>query len=517
VNFNPNDLLAIAPEIALVATAAVILLIELIVTRSEAALQTVAMIGLVIAGALAALTGGLGGGAFNGMVATDGFSSFLKVVLVGVAALTVMISRNYFQTPPPTPPASGGADMDSRLRGNEERSGIRHGEYYALLLLTTLGMMVLATAISLVTLFLGVETMSVGLYLLAGLRHEKPRSSEAALKYLLLGAFASGFLLYGMALIYGATGGNLGFGEIAEAIHGQAGTPILLGGVGLLMVGLLFKVAAAPFHFWSPDVYQGAPTPVTAFMSAGPKAAAMAVTLRLFGWGLPDIAGSWGPVLWVVAALTMTIGNVVAISQKDIKRMLAYSSISHAGYLLLAVLAAGTLETRDAAASGMMFYLAAYYLMNLGAFTVAIAVSRGRADGGDYQIDDYQGLAAKNPVMALAMALFMISLAGIPPTAGFFGKLFVFTAAVKAGYVGLVVIAVLNSVVSAFYYLRIVVFMYMKPQTAPLDVRLSMGGRAVAVICAAGIMIFGLMPSLIRTQADKAGTEIQVTSAQVVK
>ncbi len=494
--FNLSDLFAIAPEICLLVLAAVVLKTELFFTRKPTALQGITMAGLLVTMGVTVMTASeFPTGAFNGMIAADGFTLFLKVVLLGVALLTTLMSREYF-----------------------DDAAFRHGEYYALLLLTTIGMMTLAAATDLVTLFLGVETMSVGLYVLAGLRHDRPRSSEASLKYLLLGAFASGFLLYGMALLYGSTGGKTNFAEIAAAISrfGDETPKVLLAGVGLILIGLLFKVAAFPFHFWSPDVYQGSPTPVTAFMSAGPKAAAIAATIRLMGWALPDLAAVWGPLLWVVAALTMTVGNIIAISQKDIKRMLAYSSISHAGYLLLAVLAAGDQSIRDLAASGMLFYLAAYYLMNLGAFAVAILVNRAR-DNGDYHLDDYQGMAAQKPMYALAMTVFMISLAGIPPTAGFFGKLFVFSAAIKAGYVWLVAIAVLNSVVSAFYYLRIVVLMYMKPQTSPAG---SMRSPATAVLigfCAVAIVVLGLIPGGIRNLANSGGSSVAIPPPTVAE
>jgi len=485
--FNLSDLSAIAPEICLLIFAAGVLKFELFFTRKPGILQGLAIIGLLLTAIVAVATAGrLPTGAFNGMVAADGFTVFLKVVLAGVALLTVLVSKDYFT-----------------------ESSFRHGEYYSLLMLTTVGMMILASATDLVTLFLGIETMSVGLYILAGLRHDKPRSSEASLKYLLLGAFASGFLLYGMALLYGSSGGRTNFNEIADFIAKTGGeTPkVLLAGVGLILIGLLFKVAAVPFHFWSPDVYQGSPTPVTAFMSAGPKAAAIAATIRLMGWALPDLSPVWGPVIWIVAALTMTIGNVIAVSQRDLKRMLAYSSISHAGYLLLAVLAAGNTLTRESAASGMLFYLTAYYLMNLGAFSIAMLVNRSR-ENSDYQIDDYQGLASQKPYIALAMTVFMISLAGIPPTAGFFGKLFVFTAAVKAGYIWLVVIAVLNSVVSAYYYLRIVVYMYMKPQSVEAGSMRSPASAIVVAFCALGIILLGLMPGGIRNLANKSSSQI---------
>jgi NADH-quinone oxidoreductase subunit N len=486
MSFNPTDLLAIAPEIVLLSLAAIVLLAELFITRSPAGLQSVTVIGLLAAAVVAVVTSGVDGGAFNGMVARDGFAGFLKIVLTGVALLTALISGDYWRN-----------------------SALRHGEFYALLLMTTVGMMALATATDLVVLFIGVETMSIGLYLLASLRPERPRSSESGLKYLLLGAFASGFLLFGIALLYGSTGGNTNFNQISTAISMlPVEKPVTLYvGLGLLLVGLLFKIAAAPFHFWSPDVYQGAPTPVTAFMSAGPKAAAVAVTIRLMGWALPGIADAWQPVLWIVAAATMIVGNIVAISQTDIKRMLAYSSISHAGYLLLAILASGNGDVRSAAVSGMLFYLAVYYLMNMGAFTVAILVNRGR-EGGDYQLSDYQGLAGQKPWLALGMTVFLVSLAGIPPTAGFFGKLFVFTAAVKAGYIWLVVIAVLNSVVSAFYYLRPVVFMYMKPQTTPLQSTRAAAPAIVIGFCALVIVALGLMPGAVRNFADRGGNNV---------
>lgn len=494
--FNLSDIYAIAPEIALLIFAAGVLKLELFFTRKTGVLQGFSIAGILIATVAAIVTTAeFPTGAFNGMVAVDGFSTFLKVVILGVALLTTLMSGGYFD-------AKGGG------------SSFRYGEYYALLLLTTAGIMFLASATDLVMLFLGVETMSIGLYILAGLRHDRPRSSEASLKYLLLGAFASGFLLYGMALTYGSTGGKTNFGEIATAIAGMGDKPVaLLAGVGLMMIGLLFKVAAVPFHFWSPDVYQGSPTPVTAFMSAAPKAAAVAAAIRLMGWALPDLSMVWGPVLWIIAVLTMSVGNIIAISQRDIKRMLAYSSISHAGYLLLAILAAGNIDVRESAASGMLFYLAAYYLMNLGAFTIAILVSRSRE--GDYQLDDYMGLGSQKPILALAMTVFMVSLAGIPPTAGFFGKLFVFSAAVKAGYIWLVVIAVINSVISAYYYLRLVVYMFMKPQTTPAGVMRAPASTVVIAFCVAAILALGLMPGGIRKLANNGGMSVATPAPTV--
>lgn len=494
MTFSPIDISGIAPEIALVTLAVAVLLAELLFTRNANILQGITGVGLLLAGGLAADLMNSSSSTFGGMVAVDGFTLFLKLILIGVTLLTVLISKDYF------------------VDGSRAGKAFRIGEYFAVLLLTAVGMMALAAATDLVMLFIGLETMSIGLYILAGMRFDRARSTESALKYLLLGAFASAFLLYGIALLYGSTGGKTGFADIAFAIRsmGDSRPVILYAGAALVLVGLLFKVAAAPFHFWSPDVYQGAPTPVTAFMSAGPKAAAMAVTIRLFGWVLPDLASVWGPALWVIAAATMTVGNVIAISQKDIKRMLAYSSISHAGYLLLAVLAAGNEGVRSLAASGMLFYLLGYYLMNLGAFSVAIAVSRSRSNG-DYQIDDYQGLASRQPYIALAMTVFMISLAGIPPTAGFWGKVFVFTAAVKAGYLGLVIVAVLNSVVSAFYYLRIVVNMYMKPAQGEATARLAPMAATAVFVCIAGIIGLGILPNGIRSIATRGAEQVNAT------
>ncbi len=492
MTFNPSDILTIVPEIAVVALAMLVILTELLITRRETVLQLMTVAGLLVVMALAVLTFDKAGGAFNGMTAGDGLSTFMKALLAGIALLAVLMSRDYL-----TPPTDAGG----------EGRGVRHGEYYGMLLIATCGMMILVSATDLVTVFLGIETTSIALYVLAGIRSERARSGEAALKYFLLGAFATGFLLYGMALLYGATGGKTNLTEIGRAITdlGPDRPVYLYMGAGLVMIGLMFKVAAVPFHFWAPDVYQGSPTPVTAFMSAGPKAAALTALIRVFAGALPDLSAAWGPALWVVAALTMTLGNIVAISQKDIKRMLAYSSIAHAGYLLVGALAAANTGTYNSATAGIMFYLTAYYLMNIGAFTIAILVSRAR-ENGDYQIDDYKGMAALHPWTSAAMALFMISLAGIPPTAGFFGKLYVFSAAVKAGYISLVVIAVLNSALSVFYYLRIVVYMYMQPEVKPARVRMAPAMALVIVICALGILKFGLLPGDLMRWADRSAS-----------
>ncbi len=488
--FTPTDLIAIAPEIATMILALVLILIEVTITRKDQVLQTISIIGLLGVLAIAIIVDPPVAGAFNGMVASDLFTQYIKVLLAAITLFVVFMSGSYMKS-----------------------LNIRSGEYYSLLMIATVGMMFLASAGNLLTLFLGIETMSITLYVLAGMLSERKQSNEAALKYFLLGAFSTGFLLFGIALTFGATGGKFNYVEIYEAIKAfntSNPAPVhLYAGIGLIMIGLLFKVAAVPFHFWSPDVYQGSPTPVTAFMSAGPKAAALVAFIRLFGWGFIDMSAAWMPILWAVAAATMIVGNLSALAQTNIKRMLAYSSISHAGYLLLAVLAAGTHAVREDAAAGLMFYLVAYYLMNIGAFSVAIMVNRA-VKNGEYAIDNFKGLASERPALALMMGLFMISLAGFPVTAGFMGKLYVFSAAVSAGLVTLVVIAVLASLISVFYYTRIIVFMFMKTNENSTLREFSHAPMLnfVVIICTLGILIFGVYPGPLMRSIDKGATAI---------
>jgi NADH-quinone oxidoreductase subunit N len=408
--------------------------------------------------------------AFGGMLAADGFGFFCNLLFLLVAGLALLISIAYIRD-----------------------TGLEHGEYSALLLFATLGMMIMASSLDLMTIFLGLETLSISLYILAGFLREQLKSNESALKYLLLGAFASGFVLYGIALVYGATG-SINLKQVAQAqALGQVSNPTLLViGMGLLIVGFGFKVAAVPFHMWAPDVYEGAPTSVTAFMIAGTKAAAFAAFLRILMTALPGLQPDWSRVLWVLAVLTMTVGNVVAIAQTNVKRMLAYSSIAHAGYLLVALVTGTKLGS-----GSILFYLAAYAFMNLGAFAVVVALARR---GGDERlnIDDYAGLGLSRPVLGAAMALFMFSLAGVPPTAGFMGKLYVFSAAVQANYIGLAIVGVVNSVISAFYYLRLTVVMYMSPAESESGADSPAPALALAVLIATGGTLFlGLFPSRI--------------------
>ncbi len=365
---------------------------------------------------------------FGGALVADGYTAFFYLTILFAAAIIVLMSLDYVA-----------------------EEGLPGGEYYSLVLFATAGMMLMAAAGDLIIVFIGLETMSISVYILAGLARTSPRSNEASLKYFLLGAFSTGFLLYGIALIYGATG-TIKLHALSTLATGVP-APMLLIGVGMLLIGFGFKIAAVPFHMWTPDVYEGAPTSITAFMAVGVKLAAFAAFVRVFLVHLLGVQTDWSMVLWVLAVLTMTTGNIVALMQTNLKRMLAYSAIAHAGYILVAM-TAGT----SIAGAAVLYYLLGYAFTNLGAFAVIIALSRR---GHPHElISDLRGLGTREPALAAAMAIMLFSLTGIPPLAGFVGKFSVFSAALNQGYVALVVIAVVNSVVSAYYYLRPVVAMY---------------------------------------------------------
>jgi NADH-quinone oxidoreductase subunit N len=382
---------------------------------------------------------------FGGALVTDDYAALFETIILIAAALTVAMSLQYA--------------ADAELAG---------AEYYGLILFAVLGMMLMATAGDLIIVFLGLETMSIAIYPLVGLLRREARSSEAAMKYFLLGAFSTGFLLYGIALIYGATG-TIRLEPIRAALTANHATGFyLLPGIGLMLIGFGFKVAAVPFHMWTPDAYEGAPTPVTAFMAVGVKLAAFAAFIRIFLIYLSPASAQWTVILWIIAALTMTFGNVVALVQTNIKRMLAYSAIAHAGYVIVGMAAAPA----HAAGGALLYYLLAYALTSLGAFAIVIALEQGGGRVGEPRprysraaptlIADYRGLAREHPGLAAAMTLFMLSLAGVPPLAGFVGKFYIFSAALDAGLVWLVIIAVLNSVISAYYYIGVIVAMYMQ-------------------------------------------------------
>ena len=458
----PLDWWALAPVLALSAGLMLLLLAELIPARpgsSRAPILTLVIFG--VTAALAWNVRDVARAPFGGMFVHDGFTLFFTLLFCGIGILGTLISWDYAR-----------------------RTGIGRAEYYALLVGSALGMILMAASNDLITIFLGLELMSLALYVLVGFRRSRLDSNEAAIKYFLLGAFASGFLLYGIALCYGATGTtNLTrMSEFLAASPIQDNTLLVVGGL-LLLTGLAFKISAVPFHMWTPDAYEGAPTAVTGYMSAGAKAAGFAALLRLVLHPLAGLHQAWGPLVAVVAVLTMTVGNVTALLQLNLKRMLAYSSIAHAGYLLVAVVAGGT----DGAAAALL-YLAVYAVMNLGAFGVLTLL--GREHEERVLLGDVAGLGFRKPWLGLAMAIFMLSLAGIPPTAGFMAKVYLFGVAVRSGHVPLVIVAVLNSVVSVFYYLRVTVAMYMEePQGEPTALSRSIPG-AIALVAAVALTLW---------------------------
>jgi NADH-quinone oxidoreductase subunit N len=412
---------------------------------------------------------------FHNMVVADNFAIFFKVVFGIICLMTLLISIGYTR-----------------------RQEIGPGEYYVLVLFSTMGMMLMAAGSNLLTIFLGLETMSISIYVLAGIMRDDPKSVEAALKYFLLGAFATGFLLYGMALIYGSTG-SLNLKEIASHLSAKgnaARSPILIIGIALLTIGFGFKIATVPFHMWTPDVYEGAPTSITAFMATGVKAAAFAALLRVFYSALGTFQADWTAIMWLLSVATMTVGNIAAISQSNIKRMLAYSSIAHAGYILVAFTAGNGLGT-----ASILYYLLAYSFMNIGAFTIVILLGKKGAD--NTLINDYAGIGFTYPLLAAAMTIFLLSLAGIPPLAGFMGKFYVFSAAVKAKFYWLAVIGVLNSAVSVYYYLRVTVLMYFRDTEKEIrGLTFSPAAIIAVIIAVAGVLYLGMFPSKILALAQ---------------
>lgn len=407
----------------------------------------------------------------------DNFAIFFKGIFLLASALTILISDHYMK-----------------------REDCNVGELYPLILFATTGMMLMASGTDLMTIFLGLEVLSVSLYVLAGFNRADPKSNEAGLKYFLLGAFSTGFLLYGMALTYGATG-TTRIAKIAEFIaqnSSVAENPMFYIGMLLMATGFSFKIAAAPFHMWTPDVYEGAPTPMTAYMSAGPKAAGFAAFLRVLIVAFPSLKADWSDLLWVLAVLTMTIGNIIALNQNNIKRMLAYSSIAHAGYALVGFTAGNPEGT-----AGILFYMLSYTFMNIGAFAIIVLVGKKGED--NINVTDYAGFATKHPVLALAMSVFLFSLAGMPPTAGFIGKFYLFSGAIKAGYIWLAIIGVLNSAASVYYYLRVMVYMYMKDPVEEFDwMKASPAVLLCVLVSVAGVLIPGILPSYLLDLAQKA-------------
>jgi NADH-quinone oxidoreductase subunit N len=473
------EMIRFLPEIILALSGTLLMLLEATMGRRwKNGYGHVALIGLLLAMAASFYAYRMPGAAFSGMLMVDGFATFFRILVIFVGILTVLSSYRFLS-----------------------REQAEPSEYYALVLFSVVGQSVMVTANELIMIFIGLEISSIASYVLADYLRDDRRGNEAALKYFLLGSFATAFLLYGIALIYGATGStNLAVIRSVLASHTTAPAPMLVGiSAALMFVGLGFKISGAPFQIWAPDVYQGAPSPVTAFLSAGPKAAAFAVFLRIFMSAFEPIGSTWQPLVWISALLSMTIGNFAALTQSNIKRMLAYSSIAHAGYVLVALAARSEVGTAAA-----MFYLVAYALMNIGAFA---AVTHLSGKGERFlKVEDFGGLAVKQPLTAAMLSIFLLSLIGVPLTAGFFGKFYIFKAALQSHLVWLTVLGLLNSVVAAYYYLRILVVMYMhEPSEATNDVEpLSTGLRAALLLPALGTFILGIFPTAILEFAGKS-------------
>lgn len=460
---------AIIPILCVALAGLVVLLAEAFRGRDEKMpIGGLAIIGLVGAGAASILLWNRNATSF-GVVTADNFSLFVNLVLIAVGILTVIFSSQTI-----------------------DRDRLPAGEYYAIMLFAIVGMMLMGQATDLLVIFLALETTSIAVYVLTGIRREQQQSTEAAFKYFLLGAFASAFFLYGVAFLYGVTG-STSLDRIGTVIAAQSmsGNPMILLGVGMLIVGFAFKVGAVPFHMWSPDAYEGAPAVVTGFMSTGVKAAAVAAFVRVFLSSLEPMIADWAPVLWVIAAATMILGTVVGVAQTSLKRMLAYSSIAHGGYIL-----AGLVAGNDVGKAAILFYLAAYAVTNLGAFgVIALLGTRERAND---DLRDYAGLFHSHPALATLMTFFLLSLGGFPPTAGFIAKWYVFSAAIGSGYYGLAIIGVLSSVVSVFFYLRIVVMMYMTERDArPVPAQISGVAMAGLVLSLIGVLYLGVLPSAV--------------------
>ena len=464
------NLLVVLPVLIVAGWAMVLMVVDLFLPEDKKKwIAWLSLVGLVLALVQTVGLWGYDGGTFTAvdqapMVLSDNYSVFLNVIFLLTGVLTVLISVNYLS-----------------------KANIERGEYYYLMLFSISGMMLMAQANDLILVFLALELLSIPLYVLSGFARPRVESEESALKYFLLGAFASGFLVFGIALIYGVTG-STSLPTVLANVH--SGGSLGLAGVALLLVGFAFKVAVVPFHMWTPDVYEGAPTAVTAFMSVGAKVGGFAAMIRIFIYALPNLSDTWVPALAVISVLTMIVGNFVALAQPNVKRMLAYSSIAHAGYIMMGV-AAGI--GSDTGISAALFYMLAYLFTNLGAFAVVIAVEQ--LEGKGLMLDDYKGLAKRSPMLALALAYFMLSLTGVPPSGGFSGKFFLFQAAMDADLLWLAVVGVVTSVVSGYFYLRIVYLSFMFDQEGdPAPVSNWPALNTAVALTVIATLILGLLP-----------------------
>jgi NADH-quinone oxidoreductase subunit N len=468
------------PELSLAVFAVIVILLDLVIQR-KGWLVVISIVGIVVsAGFTLAMWGGSSQAIFNNMLAVDNFALFFKLLFLGIAILVILSSVDY-------------VSKFARFQG----------EYYALVLISTLGMMLMAATAELISIYIALELTSISLYVLVGFLKDS-KSSEASLKYMLLGAVASAVLLYGMALVFGFTG-KTQLSEIAQVIQTTSFSPALILGIVLMIAGFGFKIAAIPFHMWVPDVYEGAPTPITAYLSVASKAAGFAIILRVFysAFGLPAwLSLDWGVTIAVLAAIGMTVGNVAAIPQTNIKRMLGYSSIAQAGYLMVGLATVGFSPAADILGrSGVLFFLASYALTNLGAFIAIIAISNKI---GSDQIQDFSGMFKRAPLLALALTLCLISLIGMPPAAGFMAKFYIFSAAVQHNLLWLVVIAVINSVISAYYYLRVVKVMWFGEPSSTEKVPSSGALRVALALSCLGVLLLGIIPGYVMGLAQFA-------------
>ena len=482
---STSDFYYILPELVLTAGALLVLIADVALPKAQrGALAWVTLLALgATAVSLAPFTSTRVEVA-HGLLAVDQFALFFKVVFLLAAAITVLMSVRYLAV-----------------------EGASPGEYYFLILCATLGMFIMAGGIDLITIFIGLETMAVSFYILAGFIKPNQRSNEAAVKYFLLGAFSLGILLYGMSLMYGLSG-TTNLRVMATQFTGQEKDPRLILAVILVVAGVGFKIAAVPFHMWAPDVYEGAPTPITAFLSVGSKAASFAMLIRIFVEGLPAMNADWRLLFEVLAIVTMTVGNVAAVTQSNVKRMLAYSSIAHAGYVLIGIVAWSPTNPRGITAT--LIYLTVYSFMQLGAFAVIVLLRRQDVVGDE--LKDFSGLHFRNPFAAFAMLLFMLSLGGIPPTAGFMGKFWLFSAAIDAHYYWLAVIGVLNSAISLYYYIRIVVFMYLKKETMGSQPSTTPALSVALGVAVLGTLVLGVYPRLLFELAELSARTLGVAA-----
>lgn len=487
-----DDLAGLLPELVLATAFVILMVLDLFTPASRrtwlAAFTSTALIATLAVTLWGWYNVGEGRTVYSGAVAYDRFGLFINVVVVASALAVTLISPDYLN-----------------------RRGLHYGEYYSLILATTVGMMLLGSASSLMVIFLAIELLSISLYILSGFARRDERSQEAGLKYLLLGGFASGLLLYGMALVYGETG-HTQLEPIAGAIAVMSGTdPLLLIGVVLMFVGFAFKISAAPFHTWTPDVYQGAPTSVTMFMSVATKVAAFAALIRVFTYTLPSLHQRWVGMVAAVSVASMLMGNFAALTQTSVKRMLAYSGIAQAGYILIGV---AVLDPEGTGTTAALYYLAAYAATNLGAFAVITIMAARGEDLDDYR--DLRGLAYRHPYVAALMGLFLLSLGGFPPTAGFFAKFFVFSAALKVGLFSLALMGVVTSAISVFYYLRVALLMYRRPDGAERAYPWSRPSAAGVLVLAAstvGTLVLGIAVTLVLSAATSAQERVIPGSA----